>query len=449
MFISVDDLNDWVGVMEGAHSQVHTPNIDRLAEQGVLFNNAHTQAPICKPSRESLMSGKLPSTTGMYLLGDYHFRDSPALKDHVVLPEHYRNQGYRVLGTGKLYHGSAERERQEFHEYGPVARAGPYPDEKINYPLPPKLWDWGAFPNSDEQLQDDRITTWAIGQLEKSHDQPFFLGVGYFRPHVPLYVPEYWFKQVPAEDKIMVPEIDADISEYVRRLTYSGLAPRHDWVVENRQWRKAIRAYLASIRFVDHQIGRLMGALEQSMYADNTIIVLFSDHGFALGERRRWAKRALWEPETRVPLIFSGPGIPEGLTTQQPAGLIDIYPTLIALCGLDQVSGLEGQSLVPQLHDPNADRAPVITTFWYNNHAVRSRNFRYIRYHNGEEELYDHRTDPDEIQNLADNPDYRSVKQSLHSYLPDNNAKPIEGNRYRSLGVQEEHARQFRYESLK
>lgn len=441
LFISVDDLNDWVGTMEGHHPQAQTPNIDRLAEQGVLFNNAHTQAPICKPSRESLMSGKLPSTTGMYLLGDYYFRDSPALQDHVVLPEHFRNQGYRVLGTGKLYHGQAKRERKYFDEYGPLASGAPFPEEPINYPHPPRLWDWGAFPQSDKELPDYKIASWAIEQLEKEHDQPFFLGVGFFRPHVPLYAPQHWFDQVPSEENIILPKVTAEVSQYARRLTYSIIAPRHKWFVENDQWRKAVRAYLASILFVDHQIGRVLDALESSTYADNTIIVLFSDHGFALGERERWAKRALWERETKVPLIFAGTGIPKGLTTYQPAGLIDIYPTLIELCGLENVFGLEGQSLVPQLHDPEADRMPTITTFWINNHAVRSRNFRYIRYDNGKEEIYDHRMDPAETNNLIGDSAYSHVIKRLRGIVPKYNAKPIPGNS--SLGVHPDHADQF------
>lgn len=442
LFISIDDLNDWVGAMKGHHPQSQTPHIDRLAEQGVLFNNAHVQAPICKPSRDSFMSGMLPSTTGMYLLGDYYFRDSPALQDHVVMPEYFRNQGYRVLGTGKLYHGQAEREREYFDEYGPLASAAPFPNEAIHYPLPPRAWDWGAFPESDEELPDYQIASWAIEQLNKEHDQPFFLGVGFFRPHVPLYAPQHWFDQVPAEDDIILPEVTAEVSEYARRLTHSIIAPRHEWFVENDQWQKAVQAYLASVLFVDHQVGRVLAALENSPHADDTIIVLFSDHGFALGERERWAKRALWERETKVPLIFAGPGIPAGLNTDQPAGLIDIYPTLIELSGLDGVSGLEGDSLVPQLHDSEADRLPIITTFWVNNHAVRSRHFRYIRYDNGEEELYDHREDPDELNNLAGEPAYRHVINELRSYIPKNNAEPIPGNS--SLGVHPDHAEQFK-----
>lgn len=447
LFISVDDLNDWVSAMERHHPQAHTPNIDRLAELGVLFNNAHAQTPLCKPSRESLMSGKLPSTTGMYLLGDYYFRDSPALQNHVVLPQHFRNQGYRVLGTGKLYHieGEEKRELNNFDEYGPMASAGPFPDKKINYPNHPPLWDWGAFPESDKELSDYRIASWAIEQLEKKHDQPFFLGVGFFRTHVPLYVPKHWFEKLPDEEDIILPKIKADVSRYARKLTYSGLAPRHKWLVENGQWKRAVRAYLASIQFVDHQVGRLLEALENSIYTENTIIVLFSDHGFALGERQRWAKRALWEPETRVPLIFTGPGIPEGLTTDQPAGLIDIFPTLIELSGLDKVYGLEGQSLVPQLHDPEIDREPVITTFWFNNHAIRSRDFRYIQYANGEEELYDHRVDPDELNNLVGDSNYSYVIKRLRSFLPEKNAKPISGNRYRSLGVHADYSEQFKF----
>lgn len=447
LFISVDELNDCVSTMKGHHPQAHTLNIDRLAEQGVLFNNAHTQTPLCKPSRESLMSGKLPSTTGMYLLGDYYFCDSPALQNHVVLPEHLRNQGYRVLGTGKLYHmeGEEERELINFDEYGPLASAGPFHDEKINYPNHPPLWDWEAFSESDKEISDYNRALWAIEQLDKKHEHPFFLGVGGFRPHVPLYVPKHWFDKVPDEEDVILPKIKAEVSRYARKLTYSGLAPRHKWLVENGQWKRTVRAYLVSIQFVDHHVGRLLDALKHSIYSENTIIVLSSDHGFALGERQRWAKRALWEPETRVPFIFAGPGIPEGLKTDQPAELIDIYLTLIESSGFDKVSGLEGQSLVPQLHDLEIDREPVITTFWINNHAIRSRNFRYIQYANGEEELYDHRVDSDELNNLVGDSNFSYVIKRLLRFLPEKNAKPISGNSSRSLGVHAYYSEQFNF----
>jgi len=431
LMIAVDDLNDWVGCL-GGHPQAKTPNIDRLAARGVLFGNAHCQAPICNPSRVSLMTGRFPSTSGIYLLSPSQFRRSPALADCVTMPEYFAKHGYATLGCGKVYHNSTATET--FQEYGPRGGFGPLPKNKINYRVGHRLWDWGAFPESDDQTPDAQVADWAVGQLRRKHDKPFFLAAGFFRPHVPLYAPQKWWDLYPPEDEIELPKVldgdRDDIPPYAKALTAGFPAPRHAWFVENGQWRRAVKGYLACVSFVDHQIGRVLDALEHSPYAENTVVVLWGDHGWALGEKQRWAKRALWQRETGVPLVFAAPGIARAVKTDKPAGLIDIYPTLVDLCGLPPNPRLEGASLAPLLKTPNRawDRA-TICTFWKNNHAVISQQWRYIRYADKSEELYDIREDPREWKNLAGDPQYRDVIRRLAEQLPKVNVEPVPGSR--------------------
>jgi arylsulfatase A-like enzyme len=433
LFIAIDDLNDWVGFLDG-HPQAKTPNMDRLAERGVVFSNAHCQAPICNPSRVSLMTGTRPSTTGIYLLGPTDFRKAcPLLRDvkeTPTLPEHFAANGYRTIGGGKIYHGATSRET--FQEYGPRGGSGAFPKEKLNYPKGVKLWDWGRFPERDEQQGDHGVATWAVDRLAEPQEKPFFLAVGFFRPHVPLYASGKWWDVVGAQDDILLPKTlasdNADIVDFARKLTWSGLAPRHGWMVEHNQWKPAVHAYLACVSFVDHQVGRVLDALDASPQAGNTIVVLWSDHGWALGEKHRWAKRGLWEAETRVPLIIAGPDIEAGRRCEQPAGLIDLYPTLADLCDLSKPTHLEGRSLVPQLENVDTERPPVITTFFENNHSVRSRRWRYIRYSTGDEELYDHNSDPHEWHNVASQPKRASVIKELSQHLPEVNVKTAPGS---------------------
>jgi len=433
LLIAVDDLNDWVGCL-GGHPQAKTPHIDRLAGEGVLFANAHCQAPICNPSRVSMLTGTRPTTNGIYLLGPTDFRRAcPLLADPKAtptLPEHFAAHGYRTLGAGKIYHGGGSRDT--FQQYGPAGGAGPFPRRKLAYPQGGKLWDWGRFPARDEQQSDHAVADWAIERLKADEPFPFFLAVGFVRPHVPLFAPEKWWRLHGETERIALPatrpDDGDDIADFARKLTWSGQAPRHQWMVENDQWQTAVHAYLACVSYVDHEIGRVLDALRSGPHADRTIVVLWSDHGWTLGEKERWAKRALWECETRVPLVIAGPGIEPGRVCRQPAGLIDLYPTLNDLCGLPQPEHLEGRSLAAQLSDVAAERPPVLTSFFRGNHAVRSLDWRYIRYADGSEELYDHRHDPHEWNNLAGDVRYRPIIQQHAQHLPQHEAAPAEGS---------------------
>jgi arylsulfatase A-like enzyme len=413
----------------GGHPQAETPNLDRLAERGTLFTNAHCQAPVCTPSRASLVTGLSPSTTGLYFLRPF-IRDSEVARDKTTLAEAFAETGYETLGVGKVYGGG---DRRYFQEYGGrFGGFGPRPDEKISYPKGHPLWDWGAYPESDEQMPDHRIADWAIQRLKAEREAPFFLAVGFFRPHVPMYAPQKWFDRHP-RSQVQPPETlssdRSDLSAYAKAMTNPDPAPPHEWLVEHEEWRHAVQAYLASCTFVDRQVGRVLDALRASGEAEDTVIVLFSDHGWHLGEKQRWAKRSLWEDATRVPLIVAAPGYEGGRPSGKPVGLIDIYPTLMDLCGLEAPHRLEGRSLVPLMEDPEAEwNRPILTTYGRGNHAVRSERFRYIRYKDGSEELYDHRDDPHEWHNLADDPDYAEVKERLKQHLPEREHPVLDGD---------------------
>jgi len=434
LFIAVDDLNDWVGCL-GGHPQAKTPNIDRLAARGTLFTNAHCQAPLCNPSRSSVLTGLRPSTTGIYALQP-GFRTLPALKDHVTLPQHLAALGYSTFAAGKIFHdGSvapADRPK-ELQSWGDVG-AMPYPARKfVATPDPIKAMDWGVFPEEDEKQGDWRIAESAIKRLKSLPEgRPFFVGVGFRLPHVPCFASRPWFDLHPEQTLILPPVNDDDrndIPEFAWYLHWKLPEPRLSWLRRTNQWRPLVRAYLASTSFMDSQVGRVLDALEATGKADNTLVVLWSDHGWHLGEKGITGKNSLWERSTRVPLIFAGPGIPQGARCAQPTELLDIYPTLVELAGLPPRQGLEGHSLVPQLRDAKASRPwPAITTHGPGNHAVRSEHWRYIRYANGSEELYDHRSDPHEWVNLANDARYRTIVREHARWLPTHDADPAPGS---------------------
>jgi len=418
LFISIDDLNDWIEPL-GGHPQAKTPNLARLAKRGVCFTNAHCQAPICNPSRISLLTGMLPSSSGVYYLGPL-LRDCESTKRAVSLPQHFANNGYVTMGVGKIFHTA---DKNEFGEYGGnFGGFGPRPGKPLVAGHTHPLWDWGAFPQADDQMPDAKIAAWTAGKLQQKHDKPFFLACGFYRPHVPMYVPQKWFDLYPL-DEIQLPahrdDDLQDVPEYGQDLSWSAVAPRHSWIVEHGEWKHAVQSYLACVSFVDAQVGKVLDALEASEHNDNTIVVLWSDHGFHLGTKQRWGKRSLWEKATRVVTMISVPGMSGDRKCDRPMGLIDFYPTLIELCDLPQMTGLEGHSLVPLLKDPGADWSwPAITTFGQYNHAIRSQDWRYIVYADGSEELYDHRQDAEEFQNLAAEEKYGSVITYHRQFLP-------------------------------
>lgn len=426
LLISIDDLNDWVGYL-GGHPQVKTPNLDRLAARGVYFTNAQCPAPLCGPSRTALFTGLAPSKTGIYDNNQW-FRRVPALRNVVTLPQALQQGGYHTIAAGKLFHTSVQggQPTSEFQETAPRTWVGygPLPESKLNYTADPaiKLRDWGVFPARNEEQSDYQIANYAVGRLSQPASEPFFLGVGFFRPHVPFYVPQEWFDLYPLDEIILLPAKDGDLDDLpaaARSKVGRSQAFDAEWVKANGKAREIVQAYLACVSFVDAQVGRVLDALERGPHRDNTIIVLFSDHGFHLGEKDHYGKTTLWERSTRVPLIIAGPGISRNGKCDRPVSLLDLYPTIVELAGLPARPGLSGRSLARLLRNPGIKwGAPVVTTWREGNHAVRSERWRYIRYRNGDEELYDHANDPHEWTNLAADRKATAAKARLQQWLP-------------------------------
>jgi arylsulfatase A-like enzyme len=431
LFIAIDDQNDWVGHM-GGHPLVKTPNLDKLAARGTTFLNAHCQSPLCNPSRTSLLLGRRPSSTGIYGLSPLP-RDLPLLKDVVSLPQHFAAHGYRTYASGKIFHsgtsaGSGKKATREFQVTVPLGGVGSLPPKKLVGETPMgnnRLVDWGVWPldRDDTSKGDYKVASWTMEQIKSSpKDQPFFIAAGFFLPHVPCYATQQWFDLYPDDDSVLPKVLDADRDDTPRfswYLHWSLPEPRLSWLREKNQWRNLVRSYLACTSFVDSQVGRLVTALDDAGLAENTIVVIWSDHGWHLGEKGISGKNTLWDRSTKVPLIFAGPGITAGQRCTQPVELLDIYPTLIELTGVEKRDDLEGLSLAPQLRDAAARRArPAITTHNQGNHGIRSERWRYIRYADGSEELYDMIADPSEWHNLAANSEHAAVMAEHKKWLP-------------------------------
>lgn len=444
LFLSVDDMNDWVGCL-GGYPGVKTPNIDRLAQRGALFRDAHCSSPLCNPSRTALLTGLRPDTTGIYGNSEYW---RPVLPDVTTLPMFFRENGYHAAGAGKVFHHTAgfnppdqwdEFQLQEFDDPW-YRRTEWYPWVK-KIPNPPGHpfngmagddfageFDWGALPNRPEQTYGDMAAV-RFGRdfLAKKHDKPFFLAIGLWHPHIPMFAPQEYFDLYPPES-VRLPEVpgnDLDDLPPVAQEFAAARRDEHERIVREGKWKDGVRAYLACISFADHMVGMVLDALAASRHADNTVIVLWSDHGWHLGEKRHWHKGTLWQRATHVPMIWAGPGVERtGVARAQPVELLDMYPTLAELCGLEAPRALEGVSLVPQLRDPSAPRRPAVCTYQANNHAVITPQWRYIRYRDGAEELYDRQKDPNEWTNLAGRPEHAELKRELAVFMPRFSARP-------------------------
>ena len=461
LFIAVDDLNDWIGCLSG-HPQALTPNMDRLAARGVLFANAHCAAPACTPSRAAVFCGLMPNRTGVW--SNSSSKLSKMLPDAKLLPTAFAEAGYHTMGTGKL---SGDKKTRYAETFDVGQRWSPFPSDAVLYTdkeLPTKgtddprhvlkdgrgrtvvlplnrmpsdrapnknsgeSFDWGPFDVPDSDFGDTQITSWAVGKLKHGFDKPFFLGVGYYRPHIPLFAPKRYFSRFEDSSGILpqVREDDLnDLSESAKKWAVEAVtAGSHATVVKHKQWQAAVEAYLACVTYVDHEIGRLLDALDASPAGENTVIVLWSDHGWHLGEKQHWGKWTGWERSTRVPLIIVPPKTmaerfaATGSRCDQPVGLIDLYPTLTELCELTAPETLDGRSLVPLLSDPEHDTGRgVITMFDKGNTSIRTDRSRYIRYADGSEELYDLKEDPNEWDNLADSKEHEDRLRKLRAFM--------------------------------
>lgn len=433
LFLIVDDLNDYTGYL-GGHPGARTPHIDRLAQRGTAFLNGHTAAPVCNPSRVAFLTGLRPSRTGVYMNDD-----GEAPPGIAYLPQHFHRHGYRTMIGGKVFHPfPRDKDRSWLDENGGTfgsqamqVRADDYPDPfqhfkgLYNFSL-----HWGGLEGEKaEKLSDPHLAAWAAERLEQKHDRPFLLLAGFHRPHTPLTsTKEFWDRY--DRDKIALPPINPDDlddmpwpARQVAIANYQGAeGSYYRQLTELDHHRDILKGYLAACEFVDAQIGKVLDALEKGPHRDNTIVVLIGDHGWAIGEHFHFQKWGLWEDATHIPYIIHAPGISQpGQRSAAGVDTLDIFPTLLELCGLPAPDSqtLDGASLEPLLKNPTMkwDR-PALTSFGQGNHAARDSRWRYVRWSDGSEELYDHETDPHEWHNLAGKPEHDPVKRRLAAFMP-------------------------------
>lgn len=442
LFIIADDLRDYVSWM-GGHPQAKTPNLDRLAKMGMRFTNAHCTYALCNPSRASLLTGMMPWSSGVHG-NEQDWRRSVQVKGKMTLPEHFQAHGYTTAAAGKVFHanhGGPQGRLVGWHggRRGfelDAAWTQRFPEPGVQIPdLPVRTgqnfngmnlwhWDWGQIEVADDQTDDGAVVAWASQQLRQKSSRPFFLAVGLYRPHSPWYVPKAYFDLFPLES-IQLPEVREDDLNDLPAMALGQETPNghHAEIVRLGKWREAVRAYLASVAFCDAMLGRLLDALEAGPHAQNTIIVFTSDHGWYLGEKQMWHKGRLWEPATRVPLCVVAPGVTRPDTASvEPVSLVDLYPTLCELTRTKAPDHLDGVSFLPLLKEPMAQNPrPAITVMGGGSqasYAARTQRWRYIRYADGGEELYDHDQDPNEWNNLAADPSHVALKQDLAAFFP-------------------------------
>ena len=427
LFIAIDDMNDWTTLFD-PNNPIQTPNLERLASRGTFFNKAYCVSPACNPSRTAILTGQHPSTTGVY--GN---KDSwrTLVPDAVTLPQYFKEQGYSTQGAGKIFHhGEAGRDRVDSPSFeaffdmlatrAPEANHNGYTDGLLAL----TVFDWGLH---DQKIIDLDTVEWVEAAMDKPQNKPVFMAAGIFRPHMPFYSDQATWDRYPYET-LKMPEYKEDDLEDVGDIA-RNMAQKEFFITDNVLGKPErnpgslhtfVKSYQAASDYADQMVGRLLDKLDATGQADKTIIVLFSDHGYHLGDKESCVKFTLWEKANHVPFIIVAPGITQpGAVCDQPVSLIDIYPTLVELCKLPEKPYLDGKSLLPLLKNPEAnwDR-PAVMTMGRGNHAVRSKLWRYIRYSDGTEELYNHDEDPHEWHNLAGEPSYHQIKTEHRRWLP-------------------------------
>jgi arylsulfatase A-like enzyme len=444
LFIVADDLNSWIGAL-GRHPDVRTPAIDALAARGTLFSHAYCAAPYCNASRMSVFTGCLPSTTGVY--ANEPFWDAPQRRQTYI--EAFRQAGYHTFGAGKVFHGvydyaRAGETRSTSAEWIPIENrphlwdrfetSAPEqlpPTRPLNglfdfsrFSAVPRLYhnfDWGPLPDAAASAMPDEIVCRSIEDfLARRPPEPFFCAAGIYKPHLPWHVPKRFFDLYDPE-AIALPVVRNDDLDDVPPLArqWAVSPPDHDLVTSRGQWRQAVQGYLAAISYCDWIVGRIMAALDRSGLADNTVTALWGDNGFHLGEKLHWRKFVLWEEATRVPLIIVPPRDMRRVPRfYQPVSLIDLFPTIAELCGVEGPAGVDGRSLVNAMTRDVGPGTPAIMTWGAGNHSVRVGDWRYTRYQDGGQELYDLRLDPHEWANLVDDARFAGQVESLRALLP-------------------------------
>lgn len=423
LLILVDSLNDWVSVL-GGHPNGITPNIDNLARRGVLFTNAHVPGTLSNGSRTALFTGLHPATTGIYR-GDTNYRT--IYPELITMPQYFMRLRYQVRGSGSLLHQpdiySWQAERYVPNDKELVTRQLSGVDFGLNF-------DWGSLDVSETRMHDYQVAQWACNNIQNT-DNSFFLGVGLNSTRPPWYLPRAQYNRFNPSSVTLPQDAIGIIPQEARNLIENNY--RHQVVLQNNQWAEAVSAYLAAMLFVDDMVGKIIETLDNSEYGKNTIIVLTSPHGLHLGSKGFWLYDTLWESMTRVPLIMNVPDQSEdntylsaGQTIDSAVSLIDLYPTLLDILNLPALHDLDGNSLLPLIQQPSLEwDHPVVIARNPDEMAVRSNRWRYIRYAQGGEELYEYVGDPDELINLASNSARDAIKQDLQSHFPSNPQTPL------------------------
>jgi arylsulfatase A-like enzyme len=458
IFIALDDENDWVGPF-GGNSQVHTPNLDRFcAEKGMIFNNAHCPGPVSCASRSALLSGFRPERTGCYG-NDQNMLASELVQTYATMPEYFSKNGYITISSGKIFHkhqtkngqdqgqwafdvweqerGNQKPQRDKLTSRTEGLVDGKKIEDQKYTGLSGTDFAWAPTIAGKEETVDYRTAQWFAKQLQTDFDKPFFMAVGMAKPHLPWYVPQEYF-DLYNPDSVKIPEYRLDDLDDI--LTPSGekkFSPTDDflWVrQDDKLFRSAVRAYMASTSYVDECVGIILEALKKSKYDKNTIIVIWGDHGWHLGEKLRFRKVTLWSEVTRMPLIIRTPEMKGKLVCNRVVNLIDLYPTLIELCGLPERDNIDGRSIVPLLKNPDKKWPyPSITTEASGSFTVNDENYRYTKYNDGTEELYDLKNDPMEWTNLIRVKDKKLLEARAHleKWMPKNSAKDLPSNQNR------------------
>ncbi|MBR8536143.1 sulfatase [Carboxylicivirga sediminis] len=427
LFIAIDDMNDWTGFL-GGHPQAITPNMDKLAAKGVNFTNAHCSAPGCSPSRNALLYGVEPFNSGLYPFYEHDIHEQ-LMDRYITLPRLLKEHGYNTYGAGKIHHGLKDDPR-EWTGYFELKYSNKEFKAGAGYQVGnSKKNSFRPTVNADDEHVDYQVASYGVDILQSEHDKPFFLAVGIVKPHLPFDCPERFFNALP--EKIEAPAIlEDDLLDIPAEGNSFRRAGDDKRFKNDKAWEDVRRAYLACISWADYNIGRVLDALEASPYADNTIVVLWSDHGFHLGEKMSFKKFTLWEEATRVPfIIYDGreKAHQGGQNYSEAVSLINIYRTLAELSGIEAPGYVDGESLVPVLKNTDEQLVkPTITSWGRGNYAVRTKDWRYIRYFDGTEELYHHKSDANEWHNLANDVKHKKVKEELAARLPKRDAETIQ-----------------------
>lgn len=436
LFIMVDDMNDWVGAF-GGNQQAITPNMDELAKKSIIFKNAYCSTALCNPSRTSILTGYDPSTTGVYGNNEV-FREIKGFENTITLPQYFEKNGYNTIGAGKIFHNARGGQEQPKHGSDPgsfqverIGNAGtvwPSKEKRGQHGLDLKRrgikgsflhsFDWYGTDTKDEENNDWKNSEYIADFITQEHEKPFFAACGIFKPHLPWYVPKKYFDLYDLDD-IKLPEVLENDLDDVGRIGNNMVKKKvHQSLIDTKNYKEAVRAYLANITFADACIGNLIKALKNSKQSDNTIVVIMGDHGWHLGEKKHWSKNVLWERAAKTPLLIFDPRNKAAGASTKIVSLLDVYPTLVELCGLPEKKDLDGNNIKPLIVNPNSVwHEMALTSKAKDMHSLRDQKYRYIVYPDGFEELYNHTVDPHEWYNIADKATSKKVLQKFRIAL--------------------------------